>query len=86
LGNRRHADPSEPNIIAITPVIYRRGVGKGELKNAKAILVCETCLTRALTGGRLNWGLNERGGWKLWAAIRQSLLNRYSGMVEGEEQ
>jgi hypothetical protein len=83
-GNTRRPIPGEPNILAITPVLYRRGEGKGTLKSAQRVQVCEECLTRALTGGRLSWAGGDRGGWKLWAAMRSSLLDRYSGMCEAD--
>jgi hypothetical protein len=44
--------PYQPNadrIIAITPVLYWRGSGKGQLKNAVKIFVCENCIARAAT-------------------------------------
>ena len=84
-GNSRSRKPEEPNIIAISFTIYRRGKGKGQLRSAQRVQVCEDCLIRALTGGRHTWAGGDKGGWKLWAAIRQSLLSRYSGMVEAEK-
>jgi hypothetical protein len=84
-SNRRDRIDGEPNIIAISPVVYRRGTGKGKLKSAKAVQVCEECLTRALTGGRLSWAGGDRGGWKLWAAIRSTLLDRYSDLCEADK-
>src|SRR5271166_1138585 len=84
-GNTRKRAPSEPNILAITPLIYRRGQGKGEIRSAMRVQVCEDCLTRALTGGRLSWAGGDRGGWKLWGAMRSSLLDRYSGMCEADK-
>jgi hypothetical protein len=84
-GNSRSRLPSEPNIIAISFTIYRRGNGKGILKSAQRVQVCEECLIRALTGGRLVWAGGDKGGWKLWGAIRRSLLSRYRGMVEAEK-
>lgn len=83
-GNMRKRTDGEPNILAITPILYRRGEGKGTLKSAMRVQVCEECLTRALTGGRLSWAGGDRGGWKLWAALRSSLLDRYSGMCEAD--
>jgi hypothetical protein len=82
-NNLRTPDPKEPNIIAITPVVYRRGNGKGQLKNAPRIQVCENCLAKALTSDRLSW-LGDKSATRLWNAIRESLLNRYSASVEAE--
>ena len=84
-GNSRSRKPEEPNIIAISFTIYRRGKGKGELRSAQRVQVCEECLIRVLTRRHLIWGSGDKGGWKLWEAIRQSLLSRYSGMVEAEK-
>jgi hypothetical protein len=84
--NQRTRLIGEPIIIALSTVIYRRGAGsKGELKSAQRVQVCEDCLTRALTGNRLSWGVGDKGGWKLWAAIRSALLDRYSGMREADK-
>lgn len=85
IGNTRKRRPGEPNIIAISATMYRRGSGKGQTKGVSGVQVCEECLTRALTGGRLSWAGGDRGGWKLWAALRSSLLNRYSGMCEADK-
>jgi hypothetical protein len=84
-SNLRELLPGEPNIIALSMTIYRRGKGKGELKAVKRVQVCESCLARALTGGRLIWAGGDRGGWKLWAAIRSNLLIRYSTLIEDEK-
>lgn len=83
-ANRRERDPEEPNIIAITPVVYRRGAGKGRLQNAPRVQVCEDCLVKALTGGRLSW-LGDKSAAKLWESLRESLLNRYSAAIEDEQ-
>lgn len=82
-ANLRSPDPTEPNIIAITPVMYRRGHGKGQLKNAPRVQVCEACLTKALTSDRLSW-LGDKSATRLWNAIRESILNSYSSTLEGE--
>lgn len=72
----------EPVIVAISPVVYRRGASKGQLRNAPRVQVCEACLTKALTTGRLGW-LSGDGG-KLWNALRSSLLDCYGIMVEND--
>lgn len=68
----------DPNIVSLTPLIYRRGNGKATLKNSLRIQVCEPCLVTALTAGRLHWAFEDN---KLWDAIRESILNRYSAML-----
>ena len=76
--------PGEPNILAITPLLYRRGSGKGRLRNAQSIHICESCLAKSLTPGRLRW--NERqGDERLWEAFRSSLLDRYSSMLKEDQ-
>ena len=71
---------SEPNVIAIIPYVYRRGAGSGKLKNASAVQVCEPCLVRALVSLQLQIGVTG----KLWIAVRDSISNRYSAMIESE--
>ena len=85
VGNLRAPDPNQPNIVAITPIIYLRGTGKGQLRNAQAVQVCVTCLVKALTGERVRWSIGEKAGTKLWAALRDSILSRYSGMSEADQ-
>jgi hypothetical protein len=72
----------EPNIIAISPLIYRRGSGKAQLRNAGRVQICEECLTKALTSGRLGW-MSDKSA-KLWTAMRSALLDCYSAMSEGD--
>lgn len=83
-NNTRERIPGEPNIIAISMVIYRRGKNKAALKSTRRIQVCEECLTSALTDGRLTWTAKSNQH-KLWEAIRASVLDRYSEMCEKDE-
>jgi hypothetical protein len=80
-GNLRGRIEGEPNVIAITPVIYLRGNGKGQLRNAPRVQVCEPCLIRALVGGR--FGIGNQAA-KIWAALRESLSYRYGAMKEDD--
>lgn len=84
-GNRRRLDPGEPNIAAISMLIYYRGEGKGQLNNARRVNVCVPCLTQALTGGWLIWGPGNLAVRKLWSALQASLLDRYSSIVEADK-
>jgi hypothetical protein len=79
-GNTRTPIAGEPNIISISFVIYRRGTGKGELRGAQRVQVCEDCLTKSLHFAKK--GIDS----KLWEAIKESLQNRYSGMCEGDKR
>lgn len=76
-GRKRIA--GEPNVLAITPVMYRRGTGKGQLRNAPKIVICESCLVRALVSSRL--GLPKEAQ-KMWNAFRESISFRYGSMAE----
>jgi hypothetical protein len=78
-GNIRHHLAGEPNIISISFVIYRRGIGKGELKSAQRVQVCEDCFIKSLHFAKK--GIDA----KLWEAIKESLLNRYSSMCEADK-
>jgi hypothetical protein len=74
--------PGEPNIVAISLVIYRRGVGKGQLSAAPRVQICQDCLVKALAGSLFGAG---REGSRLWGALRESISFRYSSMVEADE-
>lgn len=78
-NGRKQRDPNEPVMIAVTPVLYRRGAGKGQLRNAPRVNVCQDCLSKAATNGRLNWFQGES---PLWLALRTSLLDCLSKMVD----
>lgn len=84
-GNRRRLDPGEPNIAAISMLIYYRGEGKGQLNNARRVNICVPCLNQALTNGRLTWATGNLAARKLWSALQLSLLDRYSGIVEADK-
>jgi hypothetical protein len=80
-GNLRRRIEGEPNIVAITPVIYLRGTGKGQLRNAPRVQVCEPCLVRALAGARFGMGSQAA---KIWSELRESLSYRYSAMKDDD--
>jgi hypothetical protein len=69
--------PGEPTIIAITPVMYRRGTGKGKLRNAARVTVCEECMSKAGTAGWLKWVTDFR---PLIVALFLSLIECLSKM------
>ena len=72
----------EPNIISISPVIYMRGTGKGQLRNAPKVQICATCLTKALAGGTFGIGVQDK---KLWLALGQSLSSGYSALLDADQ-
>ena len=69
----------QPNIVTLIPLVYRKGSGKGRQAYSRAVWICERCLSKALTSGRLGWIGGEARA--LWSAIQASLLDRYSAMV-----
>lgn len=76
-SGRKKLARGEPRIIAISAVIYRRGTGKGQLRNAPRVQVCDTCLEKALTNGRLTWIGGNEAAKRLWAAMSSSILSTY---------
>jgi hypothetical protein len=71
--------PGEPNIVAVSFVLYYRGAGKRILKAARKVRICADCLTKALAEPRLWQGAESR---KFVAAIRESLSERYSDILD----
>lgn len=69
----------EPNIVAISFVLYFRGTGKRVLQAARKVRICTDCLAKALAEPRLWQGTESR---KFVAAIRESLSVRYSAILE----
>lgn len=74
--------PGEAVIVSISQVVYRRGTGKGQLRNAQRVQVCADCLTKTLTAGRLAWLTGNNT--KLWDALRSSLLACYGKMSDDD--
>lgn len=72
----------ESNMIAIIPYLYYKGGGKRQTKKAAPVNVCVQCLVQAIAGGKFGIGFRAE---KIWKAIRQSISERYSSMVESDE-
>ena len=85
LGNLRTRQYGKPNILAITPLLYRKGTGKGKLKNGLSIQICEPDLVKALMAPPFD-PKRQKEASLLWAALQASLCGLYSGMVEGDKQ
>ena len=77
--------PEEPRIIALTAIVYRRGDGKGQLKNAPKVQVCEECLTKALTNGRLRWMGGNEAANKLWSCMSEAIMTAHTSMRAGDK-
>ena len=78
----RVLEPGEPRILANSGVVYRRGGGKGMLKNTRAVRVCEDCLALALAGSIFPRSV---AGDKFWTAIRESLSEGYRALLDGDK-
>ena len=75
--------PGEPNILAISMTIYRRGSGKGQLKAARKVNICEECFIQSLAAPSM-FGVNGKAK-KLLGGMRDSLSECYSGLIDGEQ-
>lgn len=73
----------EPNIVAVSMTLYRRGAGKGAIRAAGKVTICEECLVKALAPSVFGVG---REGIALLAGIRERLSRRYSAMLEDDAQ
>ena len=76
-GKKRAA--TEPNILAVSMTLYRRGKGKGKLKAAGKVQVCEQCFVLALSPSLFGSSSQAR---KMLAAMRERLSGCYGAMVE----
>ena len=81
LKSNRPRREDEPIMPSITPMIYRRGIGKGVTTNAPSIQICEPCLDaiiRHLPTG-VPWFCLESS--KLCTALLMSIAARYSDLL-----
>ncbi len=83
-SGRREPIAGEPRILAITAVVYRRGSGKGQLRNAPKVQVCEECLSRARTNGRLTWMNGNDAARKFGDAIGAAIFKAYTKLAEDD--
>jgi hypothetical protein len=65
----------QPVVLAISSTLYRGGAGKRSLQAAKRVQVCENCFVKILASDTIDEGLS------LFAALMESLRNRYSAMI-----
>jgi hypothetical protein len=71
--------PDGHKMLSITPLLYRKGEGKGAIKAGRKINICEPCLVLACSSAI--WGLE---GAKLWLAMRERLSALYKSVIEAE--
>lgn len=81
LRNRR---PGEPNMIAVSFTVYRRGRGKGQLKAASKVNICENCMAPALQSE--SWWKRAKEPRALLSAIQARISDCYSAMVREDQK
>jgi hypothetical protein len=69
----------EPNVLAISFVIYRRGRQGPQLKAAPRVRICDSCAVKALARAGL---FQPREATKLFAAMQERLAACYSDLLE----
>lgn len=67
------------NIMSISPLLYRRGAGKGRLRAGRRVGVCEACLAAFLAGTIDSRCLG------IVTAMRESLARLYNATLEAEQ-
>ncbi|HMG85599.1 MAG TPA: hypothetical protein VK574_07640 [Terracidiphilus sp.] len=72
------ASEGAPNIVAISMTIYRRGLGKGQLRAAGKVCACEKCLTFALADG------DSPQAFGMLGSLLQRISDCYSGLLEDD--
>ena len=74
--------PGEPNVLAVSMTVYRRGTGKGQLKAAPKVNICEECFIKSVQPSSFSW-VNPRGQ-SFFNGLKESLSRCYSAIVEAE--
>lgn len=73
---KKRGGPLGPvNMISIAPLIYRHGGNKGRQRTGATVNICEPCLVKSITMGRLSW---LKGNIRLWTALQSSLTDCYN--------
>ena len=73
-------DPLNRAMMAISFTLYRRPQeGKSELKSCPAVQICKKCFEKLITEGYI---YNVPESRNFLSAVRESLANRYSEMLE----
>jgi hypothetical protein len=75
--------PGEPNILAVSLTVYRKGAGKATLKGAGKVNICEACLSRALAPSTFGMGREAK---HLLLAMRERLSGCYSTLLDEDKQ
>lgn len=63
------------NVMSVSPVLYRRGSGKGGVKCGRRSNVCEACLAAFITGSIDSRFMN------IVVAMRESLSGLYNAIL-----
>jgi hypothetical protein len=68
--------------MAVSLTLYRKGNGKGVLRAAPKVNICEECFIKAVSSGV--FGGVSKQATLLLLGIRQSLSECYSSLVDDE--
>jgi NMD protein affecting ribosome stability and mRNA decay len=71
----------EPNIVAVTLGLYRRGNGKGQIKAAGSVTICEECLIRARVSRRAWMRRVNKEAEAFALAALERVAGCYSGLL-----
>lgn len=66
------------NVMSVSPLLYRRGKGKGRVRCGRRVPICEVCLTNLVAGTVDSRAVNFMHG------LCQSLKGVYNASVEAE--
>jgi hypothetical protein len=78
----RFGPRSGPNVLTVYATLYRKGEGKKRHRAAHSVPVCEECLVKVMSGGRLIWSGQQ--GSKFLTALSQSLSDCYNAILLDE--
>lgn len=68
------------NVMGLSPLLYRRGSGKGLVRTGRRVSVCDACLVAFIAGT-----IDSRF-MKVVTALRESLSGLYSGVIEDQSE
>jgi len=65
-------------MVALSPTVYRRGSGKGAVKSARGVQICDECYIASIRAV----APDVQTILQVWAALAERLRPNYSSLIE----